>query len=117
MPLKKVTIFPTEKKLKCTVQSFKPTIISLSTLPISNVKLKRVSKVYHVLCNDFAGINTTSTCQCINESMRNTQKLLDYVTITTHIKINWKRLHVPIIRFYKLAQFHIQRKFCASLSV
>ena len=42
----------TDKTLKEKVHFSKTTIIHPSTVPISNVKLKRVRKVYHVLYND-----------------------------------------------------------------
>ena len=46
-----ITICPSEKTLKYTVHFFKKTTIYKSTIPISNVKLKRVSKVSNELYN------------------------------------------------------------------
>ena len=49
---------PTEKTLKEIVQFFKTTMIFPSTVPIPNVKLEIVSKVYHMLYNNSTGENT-----------------------------------------------------------
>ena len=54
---------PTEKTLKEIVHFFKTTMLHPETLPIPNVKLKRVSKVYHVLYNNSTGGNTMPKCQ------------------------------------------------------
>ena len=57
------TMCPKDKTLKETVHFLKKIILYLSTAPLSNVKLKRVSKVYHVLYNNSAGKNYISQCQ------------------------------------------------------
>ena len=80
-----------------TVQNFKTIIIHPSTMPISNAKPKQVSKLYHVLCNNRSGENTTPKYQLITESMRKFCTLLDYVHMTTHNHINVKSPLVPII--------------------
>ena len=48
-------ICPIDKTLKETVHFFKTTMIHSSTLQISNVKLKPVSKVYHIIYNNHTG--------------------------------------------------------------
>ena len=48
--------------------------------------------------------------------MRKVCALLYYVHITTYNQIDCKRSHVLIINFYRLVRFHIQRRFCISLS-
>ena len=88
-----------------------------STAPLSNVKLKRVSKVYHVLYNDSVGENTMSKCQRTEEFMRNLRALLYYVYTTTYNWINCNCLRVFIMHFYRLIWVHTQRRFCPSLSV
>ena len=47
--------YPQQKKIKETVHFFNNTMIHPSTVPKSNVKLKRLSEVYHVLYSDCAG--------------------------------------------------------------
>ena len=55
---------PTERTLKETVHFFKTIMLHPSRASLSNyVKLKRVSKLYHMLYNDSAGKNTMSKCQ------------------------------------------------------
>ena len=51
-------ICPAKKSIKETVHFSKTIILHPSTAPLSNVKLKRVSKVYNVLYNNSAGKNT-----------------------------------------------------------
>ena len=56
--------------MKDTVHLFKTTMLYPSSVPIQNVKLKRVSKVYHVIYNNFVGKNTMSRCQRVEESTK-----------------------------------------------
>ena len=73
--------------------------------------------MYHGLCRNCAWKNITSRFQCTIKSIRNVRALLDYVNMTTYNKINRKPSRVTIIQFYILVWFHIQRHFCASISV
>ena len=78
----------TDKTLKETVHFFKTTIIRPSTVPISNVKLKRVSRVYQVLYNDSARNNNISKYQRTEESTRKIRALLHYVYMTKYNQIS-----------------------------
>ena len=92
-------------------------MIHPSAAPISNVKIKRVPKVYNVIYNYSAGKNTMPKFQCTEEFTRKVCALLYYINMTTHNQINWKCPRVLIVQIYRLVQFHPQRSFCASLSV
>ena len=81
------------------------------TSPLSNnVKLKRVSKVYHVLYNNSAGGNNVSKFQRTDEFTREVCLIIYYVHMTTYNIINCNCPHV-------LVQFHTRKYFRASLSV
>ena len=74
----KSTRCPTDKKLKDTVHFFKTSMIHPSTVPISNVKLKRVSKVCHVLYRNSAGKTS-----CTNYNIQNNSQekyAVSYIT-------------------------------------
>ena len=81
-----------------------------STAPLSNVKLKRVSKVYHVLYSDSAGENNMSKCQHTEEFTRKVRALLYYVHRNMDNRIDCNSPRV-------LVQFHTRRCFCARLSI
>ena len=84
-------------------------MLHLSTAPLSNIKLKRVPEVYHVLYNDSAGKDNISKCQRKEEFTRTVHALLYYIYITTYNIIN---CNCPCV----LIRFHTQRRFRASLS-
>ena len=88
-----------------------------STAPLSNVKLKRVSEVYHVLYNDRAGEKNIYKCQHTEEFMIKVRVLLYYVHTTTYDQINFNWPRVLIMNFYRLVRFNERRCFCNSLSV
>ena len=92
-------------------------MIRPSTVQLSNVKLKRVSKVHHVLYNDSAGWNTISKCQHIEEFTREVCALLFYVHTTMYNIINCNCSCVLIVHLYRLIWFHTQISFHESLSV
>ena len=117
MLLNKQNRMPIREKIKKKINTFKTTIIHPSTAPISSVKLKRVSKFYHILYNDHAGKKTTLKFHHTKESTRNVRPLLDYIHMTLNNQINGKFPHVPIIKLYILVWFQIQTRFCDSLSV
>ena len=73
--------------------------------------------MYNFLDKDPVGKNTIYKLQHPKYSTRNARTLLYYVPITTYNIINWKRLCVPVIHFYKLLRFRIRRHFSASLPV
>ena len=79
----KITRFPTEKIDRETFHFFKTTMLHPSTVPLSNVKLKRVLKVNHVIYNDIAGGNNISKCQHTEKFMRKVRALLYYIHVTT----------------------------------
>ena len=74
----------TEKTLQEKVHFFKTIMLHPSTSPLSNFKLKRVSKVYHVLYNDSVGKDTMSKFQHTEEFTRKVRALLYYVYTTTY---------------------------------
>ena len=86
-----------------------------STVPLYNIKLKRVLKVYHFLYNDIAGEKTMSKCQRTEELTRKVCALLYYVHMTTNNQIDLKFLRFLVMHFYRLVKFHILRHFRASL--
>ena len=105
------TMCPPEKTLKETVHFFKTMMLYPSKAPLSNyVKLKSISKVYHMLYNDRAGKNTIYKCQHTDIFTIKLCALLYYVHKTTYYRINCNR---PCV----LVRFHTQRRFCAILSV
>ena len=63
IPLNKQHQVSNREKPKETIHLSKTTMIHPSKVPISNIKLKRVLKVYHMLYNDSAGKKTMSKCQ------------------------------------------------------
>ena len=63
------------------------------------------------------GGNIASKFQRTIEYTRNVRKLLYYFHITMYNIINCKCPRVPIVHFYKLVLFNIQRYFRASLSI
>ena len=83
--------YPTEKTIKDIFHFLEITMIHSSTVTISNVKLKIVLKVYHVLYNDRAGKNTISKVQHTEESRRKLWSLLYYIHMTTY---NWSIANV-----------------------
>ena len=111
------TICTAEKTLKQTVHFFKTTIIHPSRVLISNVKLKRASKVYHVIYNYWVGKTTTSKCQHTIKPMINVRMIIVYVHVTTNNLIIGKLLSVPIIHFNILVWFYIIRRVQTNLSV
>ena len=97
--------------------TFKKTIIHPSTVPIPNVKIKRVLKVYHVMHKNLSVKSTMSKFQCTMESMINTRSLLYFFHMTTYNQINGKRQRVPVIHFYILVRFQIRIHFRTSLYI
>ena len=87
-----------------------------STIPIPNVKLKIVSKVYNGLYNNNVG-KTRSKCECTKESTIKVCALLYHIHMTTYNFINCKCPCFLIMNFYRLVRFHIQRYFRARPSV
>ena len=83
------TIWTTDKTLKDTVHSFTTIMLHPSIALVSNVRLKGVSKVYHVLYNNRAGVNTMPKCQLTKECRRKVQALLYHVNATTYNQINF----------------------------
>ena len=77
-------------------------MINPSTVPIPNVKLKRVSKLYHVLYNYSVGKNTMSKYQGTEEFTRKVCTILYYINMTTCNKINYKCLKILIMHLYIL---------------
>ena len=59
-------------------------MIHLSTVQISNVKLKTLLKVYHMLYNDREGENTMPKCQRTEEYKGKLRALLYYVHMTMY---------------------------------
>ena len=98
-----------EKTLKDSIHFFKKIMLHPSTAKISNVKLKGVSKVCHVLYHDSTGEYTMSKCQTTDEFTIKVRALLYYVHTTTYNRINCK-----FLRF--LIWCHTRRRFRASLS-
>ena len=80
-----------------------------SRVPISNFKIKRVSKVYHVIYNNRLGGDTISKCQRTEESTSNLPGLLYWFHITTYSLIDSKLPIALVVQFYRLIQFHIRR--------
>ena len=112
----KITIFPTDKTLKMTIHLFKTKMIHPSTVTISKVKLKNIESVLCASQLSRRGKHYVYY-QCTKEFTRNARMLLYYVPMTTYNWINFKCPRVTIIHFYKLIWYHIQRYFCARLSV
>ena len=92
-------------------------MIHPSTSPISNVKLKRVSKVYHIIYNNSAGKKIVSKCKCTELFTRKLRTLLYYVHNTTYNQTKCKCQRVLIVQFYILVRFHTRGFFCARLYV
>ena len=82
------------------------------TVPISNVKLKRVSKVYHMLYNDRAGKNTMSKCQRTEQFMRKVLTLIYYNHMTTYNQIDWKFPRVIVIHLYIIVNSKYEEVLC-----
>ena len=108
---------PTEKTFKDTVHFFKGIMLHPSIAPLSNVKLKNVSKVYHVFYNNITGKTTMYKFQCTEEFTRNLCALLYYVYTTMFNQINCNLPRVLIMHFYRLVWFHTQRNVRASLTI
>ena len=87
-----------------------------STVPIPNVKLKRVSKVYRVLYNNSAEKKTMSKRQRTKEFKIIFCALLYSVHMATYNISNYKFPYFLIMRFYRLVRFHTRRRFRASIS-